>query len=491
MVVDDDPFNISFMVDLLSEQGYRVRPSLDPHLAQVSAQQSPPDLFLIDVMMPGMNGFELCHALKGDERTKDIPVIFISAVTDEASRVRAFQEGGVDFIAKPVQTEEMLARISTQLSLSALQRDLEQQVAIRTEALVSEIVERKRAEKELQRNNTLLSCMDQLHRDFIDNPDPFYLYNRALTRICELTACRQGFFAEVVMENKHPVAQVFAQRGELWPPREADSPVQKALIFKDMNNLFGEALSKGEAVFSNEAILNPWVCARPGDQLEIPSFLGIPIHHGQELVGELGLIDGEKGFNDEIVTMIGPITRLLGQIISARRDREARLKAELQLRQLATTDPLTGIANRRQLEIYFPPLLSRGRRYGESLTLMIFDIDHFKQVNDNFGHHAGDQLLTDLVGLVQQQIRDVDLFVRWGGDEFLILMPKTTRDEAKMVAERIRTEIAGHPFEQELRVTLSMGLSELHAHDLDDLIGRGDEALYRAKKQGRNQVISN
>jgi PAS domain S-box-containing protein len=149
LIVDDEVANLKLLAQLLAQQGYQVRPAERPQLAIDSARAQPPALILLDVKMPKMDGFEVCRRLKQDERTHDIPIIFISALQDVLDRVRGFNAGGVDFITKPIQEDEVLARVRTHMDLHSLKRNLEEMVAIRTAELESEILERRQAEKKL------------------------------------------------------------------------------------------------------------------------------------------------------------------------------------------------------------------------------------------------------------------------------------------------------------------------------------------------------
>ncbi len=143
LIVDDEPANLKLLHDILSEQGYGVRPAPHGKLALQFVQLNQPDLILLDIIMPGMDGFEVCRRLKADPKTTDIPVIFLSALFDSAEKVKALDIGGVDYVQKPFVPEELLARIRTHLELRQLQMDLEQQVAARTQEL-SEIATRYR-----------------------------------------------------------------------------------------------------------------------------------------------------------------------------------------------------------------------------------------------------------------------------------------------------------------------------------------------------------
>ena len=176
--------------------------------------------------------------------------------------------------------------------------------------------------------------------------------------------------------------------------------------------------------------------------------------------------------------------------ISARRQTEAALREEVRsLEQRATTDPLTGAWNRRQLEDAAAGEMRRSTRYGHPLALLLVDIDHFKRVNDTHGHAEGDRVLRTVADLVRGSIRLSDSLTRWGGEEFIVLMPNTGLASATILAERIREAVFGHAFEGLGPVSISLGVAEyLAASSLGDWVARADQALYRAKSMGRNRV---
>ena len=146
LIVDDEIANLKLLKELLSHEGYQVRPADHPQVAIDSALAQPPALILLDVKMPEMDGFEVCRCLKQDERTREVPVIFISALHEVDDKLRGFEVGGVDYITKPFQEEEVLARVRTHMDLRNMQVNLEEMVAKRTTALENEIYERKQAE---------------------------------------------------------------------------------------------------------------------------------------------------------------------------------------------------------------------------------------------------------------------------------------------------------------------------------------------------------
>jgi diguanylate cyclase (GGDEF)-like protein len=172
------------------------------------------------------------------------------------------------------------------------------------------------------------------------------------------------------------------------------------------------------------------------------------------------------------------------------------LRAERQLLKMATVDPLTGLANRSQFHVRATAELARSRRERQPLSLMLADVDFFKRINDEFGHDAGDRVLRRLAELMQQALRESDVLARWGGEEFLALLPASDTDQARQVAERVRQAVASVQIDiggQLLQVTMSFGVAGLEPAldaetDLQSATLRADRALYTSKQNGRNRV---
>lgn len=197
--------------------------------------------------------------------------------------------------------------------------------------------------------------------------------------------------------------------------------------------------------------------------------------HTKDELGDL------SGVFDELA--IDLVTKLQNEI-------NVRKEVEKQLQRLATTDALTGIYNRRYFDIQLREFVARAERYQEPLCLLMFDIDHFKRINDEHGHDVGDQILRQVVEIISTHKRQVDVFARWGGEEFVMLLPKTESDKGTTLAERLRQQIESHSFSDHIHLTISIGVAPHRPGDsIDTLIKRADEALYAAKTGGRNQVV--
>jgi diguanylate cyclase (GGDEF)-like protein len=216
---------------------------------------------------------------------------------------------------------------------------------------------------------------------------------------------------------------------------------------------------------------------------------------GEEVTG----LDTEKGPRGEIwfEGRIQPLPfSIKGKraVVWTARNITERFGLESQLRRMSETDELTGAYNRRKLLEELEVKFREFRRYGDPTALLMMDVDHFKRVNDKHGHIAGDTVLRSTVQLCMEQLRDVDVFARFGGEEFVVLLPHTELEEAAETAERLRQRVADHYFAHENRrisVTISIGVSVLDRQDqgFESIIKRVDDALYEAKHRGRNCVV--
>ena len=375
---------------------------------------------------------------------------------------------------------ETVRRGEAENQLLQLNADLEDKVANRT--------------AELQQRNAILDTIDQLSSRFIEESDPFVLYPELLDRLLTLTGSEYGFIGDVMVDESGDLyLKNYALSNLAWNEETNalyESYMKKGFEFHKLDNLFGLVITSRKAVIANDPAHDNRSGGFPAGHPHLDSFLGLPVFSGEHLVGEIGLANRQGGYDEALVQLLDQVTTTLGQIIVARWNREARQRAEMELSVLASTDHLTGIANRREFRERLSAEFNRADRYHESLSLVMLDIDHFKQVNDQFGHDAGDNILVELTELIKSQIREIDLFARWGGEEFLIMLPETDRETAKTMVERIRHQIEAHEFTEPSHVTVSFGLVTLRSSDdPDTFVSRADKALYKAKAAGRNCVV--
>lgn len=199
----------------------------------------------------------------------------------------------------------------------------------------------------------------------------------------------------------------------------------------------------------------------------------------------------------KIMDSYSHISSLNAELLAMNKDLEERVVERTQelneaiekLRMLATTDTLTDIHNRYSIMKMLDLEISRSKRYSEALSIFMYDVDSFKRVNDTYGHQAGDEILHALTKVVQNSLRDIDVVGRFGGEEFLVIMPSTPLLNARDVANRVCKEVANHKFQSIEQLTISIGLAELNSNEtMDMFFSRVDKLLYKSKNSGRNRV---
>lgn len=436
LVVDDLPENTTLLARILTSSGYQVQAANNGPEAIRYAQTALPDLILLDISMPGMDGFETCRRLKADQRTGDIPVIFISAFGDIDNKVKAFQDGGVDYITKPFELEEVQARVGKHLAILDLRAQLQtlnQQLTLRID--------------ELTRSQELLRERENKLGAFI----------KALPSL-SFVIDETGRYLEVMTS-------------------EAD------LLVVEIGQLEGRLISEVIPVQEATVIMQAIQQAIETGKTQLVEYKA-PVPTGGEgwFEGRIALMEKTPNGHSKVVLVVNEISE------------RVRLYREIQ--RLANQDPLTSSFNRRHFLTLAEQELQRAIRYRRPLSLIFLDIDHFKKFNDQYGHQVGDQLLCALVNLCKGYLRSIDIFGRYGGEEFLVLLPETGTDGALQAAERLRIEINHLTIkttEGKLSITVSMGTASLDSNfdqtqTLDVLIKRADQALYMAKSAGRNCV---
>ncbi len=443
LVVDDTPASLKLLTDILKTEGYRVRPATDGELAIRSARIQAPDLILLDIRMPDMDGFEVCRQLKASAETRNIPVIFISGLGEPMEKVQGFALGGVDYILKPFENSEVLARVRTHLAIRSMQEQLEvQNIQLRDTGKLLEIQVAERTQELRESENRFRLLAENIEQVFwVGTPDwnQVSYVSPAYEKLC-------GLKAEDLYVNPRQ-----------WI--DAVHPDDRAQVIADIPNNPDEIIDYVD--FKDYRIINTdgqilWISAR-----------AYPV----------------KDSEGNVVGVTG-----LAQDITQRKQLEEKLK------HIATHDPLTGLYNRHEMELRLTDEVERASRYNHHLAVFMLDLDHFKSVNDTYGHLAGDTILKTFATVLNNSIRNTDYVARYGGEEFVVILPETTLPKAEELAERLCSLIAEYPFtvkiDTELKITTSIGIASFpeHAKTGRKLLEAADSALYGAKQAGRNQV---
>jgi len=450
LVVDDVAANLLLLEAKLAAEYYEVLAVSDGQRALVAAHEWAPDLILLDVMMPGIDGFEVCRRLKADRATEHIPVVMVTALSEVAERVRGLEAGADDFLTKPVDDETLIARVR---SLVRLKRLLDEW-RLRAETTQQLIVGPGALPPSVRGARALVVAEGQ----------------SLVARIAEALAA-EGIEASVGAD------------GAAGWERLVRAPTDLVIV---------SLLGGGDDPLRFASRLRADAATR-----EVPLLL-VAEDQQRNLLHRAF----ELGANDYILAPIDPNelrVRARNQI--RRKLYQDRLRADLAYSiSLALTDPLTGLHNLRYLKGHLRTLVASVRSAGGIVSAMMIDLDHFKQINDQFGHPAGDAALRLVAGCIRSNVRVFDTVARYGGEEFAVVMPGTSQPDALAAAERLRREIAAIPFrpgpdQALLPLTASIGVATLASPaDFDGetpeerLLALADAALYEAKRSGRNRV---
>jgi two-component system cell cycle response regulator len=448
LVVDDIPANVKLLEARLSAEYFDVSTAYSGAEALTVAERAECDIILLDVMMPDMDGFETCRRLKSNPVTHHIPVVMVTALDQPSDRVRGLEAGADDFLTKPVTDVALISRVRSLARLKMVTDELRMR-ALTTKEIGIQSPERE-AVTETGRDGRILMVDDR--------PSS---YERIV----------QTLQAEHTVEVQADPAEALF--------RIAEGNYELAIVSLGLKDHDGLRLCS--QIRSLERTRN------------------LPILAIAEADNNARLARGlEIGVNDYLIRPIDKnemLARVRTQIKKKRYTERLRDNVAMSI-EMAITDALTSLYNRRYMETHLAALVEQAAQRGKPLSVLILDIDFFKAINDGHGHDAGDDVLREFSLRIRKSIRNIDLACRYGGEEFVIVMPETDAAVAGMVAERIRRRIATEPFPiqqgaRTLDVTISIGLAALG--DTGDtaaaMLKRADTALYRAKRDGRNRVV--
>lgn len=448
LVVDDIVANVKLLEARLSAEYFDVVAALSGQEALAICERAECDIVLLDVMMPSMDGFDVCRQLKLNPATHHIPVIMITALDQPCDRVKGLEAGADDFLTKPVSDIALIARVRSLVRLKMMTDELRMRAQTSREIGIENPA--REAIADSGRGGRVLLVDDR-------------------RRSHERLAAMIGDEQTIDVETK-PGNALF---------RAAEGNYDVLIISLGLENSDGLRLCSQVRSLERTRNVPVLAIAEPGDHSRLVRGL-------------------EIGVNDYLIRPIDRNEMLARVRTQVRRRRYTeRLRDNVQMSiEMAITDALTGLHNRRYMESHLSTLVEQAELRGKPLTVLVLDIDYFKSVNDTHGHDAGDDVLREFSQRLKKSIRGIDLACRYGGEEFVVVMPETDMAVATMVAERLRRRIACEPFPlcrgaNAVEITISIGLAARALSDTAaNVLKRADQALYRAKRDGRNRVVA-
>lgn len=448
LVVDDILANVRLLEAKLTSEYFEVCTAMNGADALEAVETFKPDIILLDVMMPGIDGIEVCRRIKSNPKSQFIPVIMVTALDPVEDRVRGLEAGADDFVTKPVNDAALFCRLKS---------------LVRLKMLIDEL--RGRNDEQLGGDQDQ-TPVDLSHEE---------------TGANIVVVDNRGIIADRITDSlggSHTLLPVTEPADVI--PLAQEKEIDLFIVSFDLLDHDSLRLCSQLRSFERTRQIPILVVSDPEDQSRLMRAL-------------------DMGVNDYLHRPLDKLelkARVNTQIKRKRCTDRLRYNVTRSM-ELAVTDPLTGLYNRRhmdkQLEIHVANAAARGK----PVSLLTVDVDFFKPINDTHGHDVGDRVLQELAVRLKAQVRAIDLCCRMGGEEFVVILPETDLQVGFTVAERLRRNIAGKAFnagakQGPLSITVSIGVAayESAADTPASILKRADEALYEAKRAGRNRVVS-
>lgn len=446
LVVDDVEANVRLLEAKLTLEYYDVMTCADGASAIRLAAEEQPDIILLDVMMPGMDGFETCRRIKADPNTRHIPVVLVTALDGRDDKIRGLEAGADDFLTKPLDDVVLFARVRSLTRLKLVMDELrEREESGRRLGVNADGAGRLRGsggrilivDDNPGQAQRIADELSREHRPLIESdPKAALLASRGLIDLMIVNVAAESF------DGLRLVAQArSAESSRHLPILAVVEPTDRPRLIKAL-------------------------------ELGVNDILTRPVD-AEELAARARTQIKRKRYTDFL-----------------------REKLDYSL-EMAVTDALTGLHNRRYMTGQLQAFVQRANHGGDTVAVLVMDIDHFKAVNDGFGHDAGDEVLQEFAVRLATNVRAVDLPCRFGGEEFVVVMPDTKIEDAHRIADRIRRDVSSVPFrvmggKETLNITISVGVAVSlgHGDTPEALLKRADEGVYEAKATGRNRVIA-
>jgi two-component system cell cycle response regulator len=475
VVADDDAALLQTLTWILKNKGYEVVPVPNGENLVMRLEEEDPDLLMLDIMMPKVDGLQLLDRIKHDARWVDLPVLMVSSMPPEEATVRSLGLGAADFISKPFRVGELVARVEARLQSSRDIRRMREETRVRTEEA------RSRSE------------MIDILREVTDSLKPEEIYHILARRVaralgiskCSVVIAQAGDEVGVVVAAyENPMLRNLQIQLRRYPEIRKALETNQVILVPDVNS---------DPLYAD--VRTEW--GKEGIAVTTRSAIALPFSLQAQKSGVFFLrtTSDDPPLTEANAAFAATVIEAAVAAIEKAHDLETAVSDKQRYEWLASTDALTGCLNRRALHEKLERELDRARRYNLVLTILMIDLDRFKEINDSHGHLSGDAVLRQLGEILRHEARSVDIAARYGGEEFVIVLPDTAMEGGLIFADRVRARVAEQVFASAggpLRVTVSVGVATFPADGLetaDAVVSQADGALYRAKAAGRNRVM--
>lgn len=490
LVVEDSRTQRQALEMYLLKEGFKVITAEDGIEGYYRVITESPDIIVSDINLPELSGYQFCRLLKNEETTSSIPIILLTSLGQKEDKFWGIKAGAERYILKDTPIDDLIKEINVLLKEKKKEKKKEQSKGgaiyylVKTEDRVSKQLLLTEGETKdatimskvnilfdkLLREATIMGEIKNLTAYITDRPGFIKEFFSIMTDLFDFKAA-----GLLIISNESPILYLKTERGALDEEKIA---AIKDICLRDLGEKWDRDI-KVEIINSEGS----------GEKIApMPFSLVNSLNIQKELIGNISLFsDKEYNINNKnTLSIIGKDLAVIIKLMLLYEENE----------RLSITDGLTKVYNRRYFEKHMEREFEKAKRYTSKLSLIMLDIDHFKSLNDNYGHQQGDMVLIHIGKLLKENARNVDFIVRYGGEEFAILAPGISQGEGVIVAEKIRKIIEQYPFPpiqkggEPLKVTISLGVAEYDngMRLYDNLIKSADDALYKAKEEGRNRV---
>lgn len=486
LIVEDNQDLMTLLKKYLTERQFNIIEAKNAEIGLEKFDKQHPDLVLMDLMLPGMSGLEAIEHIK-QKQTNDsyIPVLITTAKNEVNDIIKGLDTGADDYIVKPFHLDELTARINTALRLKNLNdllvkqskqlEDANKQISRLNQSLIGK---NKELKKEIYNLHNLFEISNELHSIL----ELKRLVNSTLLTLVGQFSCKSALFLYTLKQNKSYL-EVIKTKGLYQKDVEGFSLDRKDILFSYFESHPFPSLIKDIKKSIGES-----TALKKLSDLKIEIITPVIIQNSIEGLICLGSRVNNQIYHEHELEHISILSNIISIAV-------ANASLYLEVEQLSYTDGMTDLHNFRYFELRLKEEVVRHKRSNSGLSLLILDVDNFKNFNDTIGHQAGDEVLRKLAHIIRDTSRENDIVARYGGEEFAVILPGIDINGARILSERIREKIENTYFNHEEiqplgKITVSIGSASMpdDAYDYKDLIYKSDTALFAAKRNGRNQI---